>query len=138
MADYNLDAIPDSIFDNIIIDNSLNMDEIFDVGFTQIPDLEVDELLKLSSRNMESGKFEVDVGSVVQAQEAGTLHPQILQHDCMWSGTCQDESHPCKPKNKKFSVQSVCREFEKELGWTSSSESETGKIFLNFFPLKNN
>lgn len=118
---YNLDAIPNSIFDNIIIDNSMNLDEIFDITLMQEPDLQIDDEKK---GNSSSSAFEVDLGSIIHAQEASTSSG--LKHDCMWSGVCP--SHPAKPKNMKFSVQNVCREFEKELGWTSSSESETGEI----------
>lgn len=128
---YNLDAIPNSIFDNIIVDNSLNLDEIFDITFMQDPDLHTltndsESFINSSSSSI----FEVDMGSVVNAQEAISSHPPTLQHDCMWSGVCQDPSHPSKSKNMKFSVNQVCREFEKDLGWTSSSESGKEKLKL--------
>lgn len=122
---YNLDAIPNTIFDNIIIDNSLNLDEIFDITFMQDPEIVTSSVGAEIDQTPTVNCFEVDMGSIINAHEAITSN--VLQHDCMWSGVCQDASHPAKPKNMKFSVKQVCRDFEKELGWTSSSESENGK-----------
>lgn len=107
--DYNLDAIPNSIFDNIIMDDSMNMDEIF-------VDISEDTCLQDPTA---IAVYETEVN----AKSSSVEYP-ILQHDCMWSGTC-DISHPGKKKAKPFSVEAILKEFE------ASSESDSGKV-VNF------
>lgn len=116
----NLDAIPNSIFDNIIIDDSLNMDEIFDVDFSK--DTELLSLLYDDDANGELqviNNFQVDLTEVIQEP----TNPYV-KHDCMWSGTCQSEDHK-KRNTKPFSVESILKEFENSSAFETS---ENGKL----------
>jgi hypothetical protein len=111
----NLDAIPDSIFDNIIIDNSLNMDDIFDDNFSRDS-----ELLSLlydddASEELEVvNNFQVELNEIIQ--ESPNPH---VKHDCMWSGTCKSEDHK-KRNTKPFSVQGILKEFEESSAYETS------------------
>lgn len=115
---YNLDVIPNSIFDNIIMDDDMNLNDIFNSV------LEDPSLLPTSVSD-DDYRYVTKNYNAYNAMNSSVGYP-ILQHDCMWSGTC-DISHPSKKKGKPFSVEAILKEFE------ASSDSDSGKHSLFIF-----
>jgi hypothetical protein len=88
------DSMSNSIFDNIIFDP--------DDYFTS-KDLWDDELaMQENYCNMNSFTTMDESEAVMDAIEANTtpLPPEMLNHDCMWSGTCTDRDHKIKKRHR--------------------------------------
>lgn len=103
-----LNASSNSIFETIMLNNNMNMNELFK------PD---SNWLAIINDNVPEIDFDIEMKDVIQSNQPGN---PILNHDCMWSGTC-DISHPSKKKIKPLSIAAILKEYE------PSSESDSGK-----------
>lgn len=114
--DYNFDLISNNIFDNIIINDDMNLNEIFSINF-----LEDLDFLNVNQPNISSDSTQLDAMNTFSIPTPTSSESVILKHDCMWSGIC-NKTHNVNKKKKAFNVSAIIKEFE-----GSSSESEEGK-----------
>lgn len=96
------DTMISSHFDNIQWYETSNLDEFFDMKFL---DIEPVESLFPNLDTYDNGN--VDFNDLITAPSSPTSKYQV-HHDCMWSGTCVDKSHPSKKKGLSLcTVQSM-------------------------------
>lgn len=87
------DTMISSHFDSMSWIEESNLDEFFDMKLLEIEPV---ESLFPNFDTYDSGNM--DLNDFITAPSSPTSKYQIRHHDCMWSGTCVDKSHPSKKK----------------------------------------
>lgn len=115
------DLLPNSIFDTIIDtdDFSSAFNGVMESDFSSIGEgSDLEELLKSSTfldNNMEADQQENHQIANEKSEN------QILQHDCMWSGTCTDKEHKTKRKPRLNAINEIINQWEADMGETYES-----------------
>lgn len=85
------DLVSNTIFDNIITnedDHDNNLTEIWKSDFTRI---DIDSFpLNPTYQNFP------DISNKSANKDEGQSVNKVVRHDCMWSGTCLDTTHPAR------------------------------------------
>ncbi|KAG5684898.1 hypothetical protein PVAND_014108 [Polypedilum vanderplanki] len=131
------DTMLSSHLDSIWTDNMPSMahfdDEHFDMQF-----LTSDPALSLFPNYEGIDNITMDFSEIITQPSSPKL--QIRHHDCMWSGTCVDKSHPSKRKGlNQCSAQSQQSQLQQQQHTESSSKStlELSNVAVKVITQKN-
>lgn len=97
------DLMSNSIFDNIILgkeENKVNLNDIWSNN-----DLQIDDFPLIPNLEDFCQLNNISFDNIELLYDPSTEQPDsdIVQHDCMWSGTCIDKNHPAKKKFRYIS-----------------------------------
>ncbi|XP_070500262.1 uncharacterized protein [Chironomus tepperi] len=96
------DLMSNTIFDNIVNteDNQdINLDDIWKSDLTSY---DIDSIPLLPTLDDFCQVNNIDINAVDSTNKVQEESKNETLHDCMWSGTCVDKTHPTKKKNFRF------------------------------------
>lgn len=98
------DLMSNTIFDNIVNtedDQDINLDDIWKSDLSTY-DIDSIPLIPTLDEFCQINNIDVAAADItIKSEEVEQPENEIL-HDCMWSGTCVDKTHPAKKKNYRF------------------------------------
>lgn len=119
------DTMISSHFESIQWYETSNLDEFFDMKFL---DIEPADTLFPNFDIYDNGNM--DLNDLITAPSSPTSKYQIRHHDCMWSGTCVDKSHPSKKKGLSLCTAQSMQSDKAAMDSTAAVKVESQKTIM--------
>ncbi|CAG9801945.1 unnamed protein product [Chironomus riparius] len=119
------DTMLSSHFESIQWYETSNLDEFFDMNLLG---MEPSEALFPNFDEFDSGNM--DLNDLITAPSSPTSKYQIRHHDCMWSGTCVDKSHPSKKKGLSLCTAQLMQSDKAAMESTVAVKVESQKTIM--------